>query len=182
MAQGRRQRPNAGWQTGLATMSLLVVLSIGSALTAAMWHSAGATHRQDLAERTAMQRGIDWQVAWHRLHEHYRLAPDALADDALRSRLADHWWVAAGADPATLATLMASAQPLVVGAAPIPPTHNLRTMVYWVEGFEPATRSAVDPSPTVWRVTLYRPTQGRVLGAWQQQWWKDPVHGPTTPP
>ncbi|MDA9885435.1 hypothetical protein N9D59_07480 [Burkholderiaceae bacterium] len=163
-------------------MSLLVVLSIGSALTAAMWHSAGATHRQDLAERTAMQRGIDWQVAWHRVHEHYRLAPDALADDALRSRLADYWWVAAGADPATLATLMASAQPLVVGAAPIPPTHNLRTMVYWVEGFEPATRSAVDPSPPVWRVTLYRPTQGRVLGAWQQQWWKDPVHGPTTPP
>ena len=77
MAQGMRQRPIAGWQIGLATMSLLVVLSIGSALTAAMWHSAGAAHRQDLAERTAMQRGIDWQVAWHRLHEHYRLAPDA---------------------------------------------------------------------------------------------------------
>ena len=158
---------------GMATISLLLLMGITSAMLAALWYAQAQNHIQVNATQIALQRGLARQVVWQRVYNVLTLSP-AQQPPAFEAPAghADDWWIA-GTLGLENATAVMNQGTLLAGLpANLPADHPAHTVRYWRETF------TTDDSTVVWRVTLWFAGDVRRPARWQQAWWKAPASDP----
>ena len=163
-----------GWHNrGMATISLLLLMGVTSAMLAALWYAQAQNHAQVDATQIALDRDLARQVVWQRVYNALTLASDP-QPPVFEAPVGhtDDWWIAGTLDSKTAAAVMSQGT-LLLGLPPnLPADHPARTARYWREGF------TTDDGTVVWRVTLWFAGDVRRPARWQQAWWKAPSSEP----
>ena len=162
------------WQNrGMATISLLLLMGVTSAMLSALWY-AQAQHRVQVdATQIALERSLGRQVIWQRVYNALTLTSDVQPPvfEAPTGHT-DDWWIADTLDSETAAVVM-SRGTLLAGLPPnLPADHPAHTARFWREAF------TTDDSTVVWRITLWFAGDVRRPARWQQAWWKAPLSEP----
>ncbi|MDP4671478.1 MAG: hypothetical protein NWS33_07400 [Burkholderiaceae bacterium] len=163
-----------GWHSrGMATISLLLLMGVTSAMLAALWYAQAQNRTQVDATQIALDRNLARQVVWQRVYNALTLASDVQPPvfEAPAGHT-DDWWIAGTLDSGTAVAVMSQGT-LLVGLPPnLPANHPAHTARYWREAF------TTDDSLVVWRVTLWFAGDVRRPARWQQAWWKAPASEP----
>jgi hypothetical protein len=163
-----------GWHSrGMATISLLLLMGVTSAMLAALWYAQAQNRTQVDATQIALDRNLARQVVWQRVYNALTLASDVQPPvfEAPAGHT-DDWWIEGTLDSGTAVAVMSQGT-LLVGLPPnLPANHPAHTAGYWREAF------TTDDSLVVWRVTLWFAGDVRGPARWQQAWWKAPASEP----
>ena len=163
-----------GWHNrGMATISLLLLMGVTSAMLAALWYAQAQNRTQVDATQIALDRNLARQVVWQRIYNALTLASDP-QPPVFEAPVGhtDDWWIVGTLDSDTAAAVMRQGT-LLVGLPPnLPANHPAHTARYWRGAF------TTDDSTVVWRVTLWFAGDVRRPARWQQTWWKAPASEP----
>lgn len=158
----------------MATISLLILMGVTTAMLATMWQAQNQTRAQVEATQIALTRDLARQVIWQRVYNALTttVAGATLPAYAPPTTHTNDWWVADALTPEATATMMAHGTPLTGLPDDLPVNHPARTALYWRETF------ATDDGMVVWRVTLWFSGDSRRPPRWQQEWWESPAVTP----
>lgn len=163
----------------MATISLLLLMGITSAMLAALWHAQAQNRTQVNATQIALERSLARQVVWQRVYNALTLSGNGSTASALQPPVfvapaghADDWWIAGTLGSKTSTAVMGQGT-LLAGLPPnLPADHPAHTALYWRETF------TTNDNTVVWRVTLWFAGDARRPARWQQAWWKAPASNP----
>ena len=158
-------------QSGLATISILTLMAIASAILTVMWRHQAQMSHQNTAIQIASARERDRQVVWQRLREGLmqRPRPSVLATPftAPTGRIAD-WWQTGVSPDDHEAAVISQGQRLTGWPTSLPANHPIRQALFWREVFTTAD------GITTWRVTIRFAGGATTPTRWQQAWWRAP--------
>lgn len=113
---------------GMATISLLLLMGVTSAMLAALWYAQAQNRTQVDATQIALDRNLARQVVWQRVYNALTLASDVQPPvfEAPAGH-ADDWWIAGTLDSGTAVAVMSQGT-LLVGLPPnLPANHPAHT-------------------------------------------------------